>query len=722
MTTSNIFLDEIDSIYEEPEEEDITEENIFFSDIPTQSPEEKLPKIAKKAEQARSALTETTKRSPRYLMQGAIGSALGRLLLSPAGIPLLIASVATPGAIKGQLLDEEAFERELPQRIRDALDLPEFKPEVAQKASQDLYQKIAGPRGPIDRLVQAPFELAGIETEPQTPGEEAIRFSSELISGLGGPETFTQLVFEELPSSLKRFFNNKPQELLKKLIGKEPLPDSVYDTATKILEEFQEREALQAPKSLQGRISKGGKPLEVSPPKDVKGEITEAPHGPSEQLIFEEAGETISPHKFSTEFEGGTTQYKAIQETAKEARKVLNEAYDAAEQAYQNTSDIYPNLVTRLEEARDKILARRDPKLLNTAEKNVVDSINNLLDSLVTSDGSFIEQPVSVLLKTAKSWSSKLSHEEIFGDVKRFLSKLIPDINEAGLAAVERQGISPDLLRDADRMYADWASRYANDEISPYLQTSIRNPEALFRKSLSDEGTYRAVKGALEGSAFEDVISNATAREIATTRLDKYLKDIKKVGNVDYEKEIRNLEPLIGEKPTQDIDKYLRNKKKEIYPEPKPPFKAERKPIGRTPLPSPLKGAEKKVSQFLEMSPEEIIKKGKTRSGLKELKKELEKTPRGKNLYNMFRRQRIRDVLQENQLTRKMKGKDLFNVLNKRENFEILSELIGEEETRAALDAAKELADKRFSSEALSKIGKNVLALKFYRILLEMLP
>lgn len=714
---SNIFLDMF-SPKQEPQVEE-TSDNIFLNMFPKK---EKVPPSASSLESARKGVLQKVKESPRLLMQGALGTALGRILFSPAGVGGVIAPIAIPGAIQQSLQEEEEFHRDLPPRLKKALDLPEFKPEVAKKASKELYGKITGKEGPLNRLVQLPFEAAGIDTEPQNETEQAVKNVGEIVTSLGGAKQFSELIFKELPEGVKNFFKNDAADLLNRLVGNEKLPESVYETAEKILGEVNQIEAPTKAASLNGRVTRSNERLNVHPPTEVRGQLPQEPPTPNEQRIRDQFRQSITPAPRISEHQMGESQIRRVQEVAREARSEVNQAYDVAEEAYQGLADIYPNLVNRLQESRERILSGRNLNLLNSAESNVITSIDNLLSSLTTEEGAFIEQPVSSLLRTAKSWSSKLNHEEIFGDVKRFLSNLIPEINNSALQAVQRQGGNPELMREADRIYSGWAQRFANDEIAPYLHRTIRNPEALARKSISDEGTYRALHEALEGTAYQEPILSHLNAEIAESRLDPFLKDLEKVNSPQYAKEIRDIRDVIGENPTANLDATLRRSRGEHFPERNRPFRAEKRVIGRAPLPSPIEKSAKEISQFLDKKPEDILRMAKTRSGLKNLKETLDKSSKGKLLYKQLKGQKIRDILLEGKISSKPTGKNLHDLLNKRENFEILSELMGEDATMEALSAAKKISEKRLTPDALKKIGANAVTLKFYKELMHLFP
>src|SRR5271170_788950 len=158
--TTNRFLKQLNrpSSQEEEEEEnkkDVYTSNRFLRQIKRREP--KLPFIVKANEKLVQGAQKLGKEvvNPRNLMQGAIGAAKGTLYTSPAAVPAIVGELALPGAIEQSIREEEEFHRDLPPRLREALDLPEFKPDVARQASQNLINKITGGKGIVEAVIGA---------------------------------------------------------------------------------------------------------------------------------------------------------------------------------------------------------------------------------------------------------------------------------------------------------------------------------------------------------------------------------------------------------------------------------------------------------------------------------------------------------------------------------------------------------------------------------------
>jgi hypothetical protein len=105
------------------------------------------------------------------------------------------------------------------------------------------------------------------------------------------------------------------------------------------------------------------------------------------------------------------------------------------------------------------------------------------------------------------------------------------------------------------------------------------------------------------------------------------------------------------------------------------------------------------------LTPEELLYKFNSRSGIKELKKSLkpedfEKLAEAK-AYEIFRESRVKS---------QPTGTDLFNTLNKEKNYEFFVEVMGKKETDEFLNLLQEISSKEVANDivlsTLKKLGK----------------
>lgn len=711
--TNNRFLKQLQKeVPDEDEEEkkvDKRSSNRFLRQIKERPPE--LPTTVK----ASQGLTEGTKKigkevlNPRNLMQGALGAAKGALYTSPAAVPAILGELALPGAIEQNIQDEEQFERDLPESVRRALDLPKFDPKIAREASKNLLNKVTGGKGVVDAAIGAPFRAAGVETEPQTGTEAATRNTVELITALGGPKGFTNLVFDHLPSALKGLFKNKQGALEQMLVGDEPLPKSVYESAQKALGELQaNEEAIRAAQklpevprpptgespSLAGRVKPGGEDIGLRPP----------PTKPPKSLD-EDIGRIFSESTFKNTTEGGKAIKNEVMKLDEAAYRNVNKLYQRSRELNANVDDIHPNLVNSLSERLEGLQKIPEP---SGPQKQLITALENIIKELAeVSEGKVAGyKPISnqTLIDQIQSLRQKVDYDFAHGDARNIFKPTINDIQNSVRSVAEQSGNKEALqaFDEARSAYKDWVTTFDNDYLRPIRDIQNRDYSKMF-KGAQDVDEFNELKNILQKSPEGTQISDALRRDIVNKYLGKYTDKPVQSSIKDFNKDLRELEAVITpEQATEVRNKFLEGKRTQM-----PKFKA-------TPV-------EQKAAKFLEEKPEDISRRFDTRSGIKEIKKDLSKTDNGKEIYDTLKRQKVRDILRENQIEKDFTGNDLYKTLNKRENFELLSELIGEEETEAARLLAKDLGKKQVRKQNLKKVAEHAVALKFLKYVFPLL-
>ena len=647
--------------------------------------------------------------NPRNLMQGALGAAKGAIYTSPAAVPAILGEVALPGAIEQSIQEEEEFERDLPPRLRQALDLPKFDPSTARKASKDLLNKVTGGKGILDAAVAAPFTAAGIETEPQTPTEEATKNTVELITALGGPKGFTNLVFDHLPAALKGFFKNKQGALEQMLVGDEPLPKSVYESSQKALAELQANEdairtaqklpqpqplqSAQSP-SLAGRVTQNAEAIGLRPPSNKPA-----------KSIDEDIGRIFSPSSFKNTTEGGKAIKNEVMKLDEAAYRNVNKLYQRSRELNANVEDIHPNLVNSLNEKLEGLQKIPEP---SGPQKQLITALENIIGELAeVSEGKIAGyKPISnqTLIDQIQSLRQKVDYDFAHGNAKNIFKPTINDIQSSVRGVAEQSGNKEALqaLDEANAAYRDWVTTFDSDYIRPIRDIQNRDYSKMF-KGAQDVDEFNELKKILEKSPEGSQISDALKRDLVSKYLGKYSDKPVQSSLKEFNRDLKELEAVISpEQATEVRSKFLEGKKSQT-----PKFKAT--------------SQEQKAAKYLDEKPEAISRRFDTRSGIKEIKKDLNKTENGKEIYDTLRRQKVRDILRENNIEKEFTGNDLYKTLNKRENFELLSELIGEQETEAARVLAKQLGKKQVRKQNIKQIAGHAVALKFLKYVFPLL-
>src|SRR6185369_4710770 len=115
---------------------------------------------------------------------------------------------------------------------------------------------------------------------------------------------------------------------------------------------------------------------------------------------------------------------------------------------------------------------------------------------------------------------------------------------------------------------------------------------------------------------------------------------------------------------------------------------------------------------IMKITPEQAIRMSETPTGLKTLK---EKLPN--KLYESIGKRKIKDILYEGKVEHQFKGDELYKQINKGENYDLLVELLGEEEAADLLVSSKGISNKKVTVEALKKAGMKLGTLKTLLIL-----
>lgn len=712
----------------------------------------------------------------RLAMQAAIGLGKGAIYSSPAAVPALAGEVALPGAIQNVI--GELLESDIEHQALYPGEFPALNREQIEKGAQEAEESLLGGEGLVGGLISSPFRAAGIETNPQTGAEKTTRGITEFLAllksgkadneslkkaavtafaGQAGKETLIQMGVPEWVADLLGIgaasalahatpktkytgpksksaavveeriaseppgggppggsgpieeFRNKiksnlvTEEDLLKNFSKQKIANTKFETAEKALEEITGK-----PKEL--KTSRGPLGIEVKAPekssqKQLNG-IVEKPEGP---------GAVISELEFETEAAGGRAQNITIRENAANARREVSEAYKEAEENYKNINSIADKaLLTELKYEAAKIRESAKP---NTAESVVLKTIEDVIDHYIVRNGV----SVRTLIRTSDSISGMANYELPFTGPKDILKTVANALDRAAIRAIENNGGNAELQRLANRKYGEWANKYANDDVSPFLERTVNNPESLFRQSIDDEGAYRAVQSALHDSPRAKEFTDAMARQVAEKKMGKFKDD--EIGSSEYRRALRNLEALIGHENSAAYDQALRQairipRPKDIVPT---NTKESSKKLAHriTSVPESTKIA-MKVAKYKDTNPEEIISKLKSRSGIKELKKDFPKKS-----FDMLVEQEARSILHEGKIEKTFAGDDLYRILNKESNFEIFAEILGTEEANLLREAAKNIGKQNMSSErlknslfSLTKQGaKIVLGLKAFNVL-----
>lgn len=464
--------------------------------------------------------------------------------------------------------------------------------------------------------------------------------------------------------------------------------------------------------------------------------------------------------------ERGRNLSNRIKENAKNDRVPVTEAYKQAEQITSAHADIYPDLAKKVDDliAELESITRR-----NSGQEMVYQQAKAVRDLVGTSDG-LLKQNARKLIIQSDSASQLANYELPYTGYKGKIKSLVKDINESVINSLIRSGKKTEAqaVIHADKLYSRWANKYLGDQISPYLESKNLHPESLSITPTKNPESYRAVKNAI-GSR-DDALINSIDRDIVADKLNRYYQDPKQLNTREYQKDLSNVQQLIGKDKAADVDYFLRkhsektskyseemHKQSEFVrkhiSEPGTKLTKKSESIKLNQLAEKISKKEKERISFNKeaelkykhdlkrlkdqdrLSQKEYIQAKKaheklvkeemakipdadsilgmlnSRSGIRELKKIT-----SEQNFNTITKQKMRSILRENNIEKELTGDSLYRVLNNEKNYEIFSEIIGEQETEAARLAAKFAGKREIAIDTIKDLAKKKMILKFLGI------
>lgn len=635
--------------------------------------EERLPELKKKfphlnwpekidREKYLKSLEEATNAVPTVSnIAGAIEEKTGLPLAPKTNLDKAIRFVTSMGGFKAGTLTEKMMAGLKSQATKDALELAGVPEPIAEGLAiyHGLHTKTPGPH-------KVPSTAEATLTSGEPPG--------------GGPSPS-----EPPGDAVATAEARKP-----KIAPRERLPQATSQLEMK-------EQAIEALKPAERKLPEG-KPLgiehKITP---IEKEVAPLTHRVKRE---EELGRVVSKEAFKSEAEAGREISGDIKKIAAEERKPVEEAYKKAKQTTEGHVDTYAPLAHK----NDKVIEELEAIEKRNAGEEAVYQQARAIRNLVGQPDAYIEQNASRLIAQSDSMAQLAKYELPYTGYKGRIKKMVRDINEAVISSLQAAGKDAASVVHADKLYGRWADRFLGDEIEPYLNKKILDPEQLARRLTKDEAVYRAVKKAL--GERNSSLFNKIDRELLHNRIDKYYKNPSLVNSKEYTKDLSNLQQLIGKEKTANVDAFLR--KKQLAAE---HHALPRQKIREGPIPSKSSlNLKEKVEERIPKSPqdfksvEDIDKAFRSRSGIRKLKKQLKDAGK-EELFTQLAEQKIIELFREGKYgAKKLKGKDIVEVIDK--HHEVLNELMGEDTVDTLYKTGVEHLDNEVKLDMLKNLGK----------------
>lgn len=404
-------------------------------------------------------------------------------------------------------------------------------------------------------------------------------------------------------------------------------------------------------------------------PKDHFGQIEKSLKDTLEPFTKEVAFEeriAAKPFKTSEEAVG------SLRSEIKKIEKPIAEKFD---QEYEKMGKIAKNievLPTKLFHDADQLL-KSIPEIkissFGNKEKKLVSALEELINQVaeVTPNGNLIGyKPIDVqkLIDIKRQIGSS---RNLDGKLKR-LYGLVEDAISEGLATKGKSVLN--RYKDLNKRYSEFINDFFPDNLE-----KLKNAKNLnFNKTFSD---------LIDADTFRDLERILNRSQRGRELLDKLRREIfsKSAKSGLTSREANELKQVLGKGKENLVDSFIARQK------PKPKFTAQ--------------------------EPEELLSRMNSRSSIRRLKKELDVVRGGDRLFKDLKEAKVDEILSRGKIHPNSTVKEVYDLLNNKKNFEILSELEGAGPTFEQLQVfGKELETKKYDKIAkmlMKNIGKETL-------------
>jgi hypothetical protein len=487
---------------------------------------------------------------------------------------------------------------------------------------------------------------------------------------------------------------------------------------------------------LKGRVKPDGKDIGFKPD----------PPYTKDASLSDEVGSVVSKNKIDNPYEAGNSQSKIVMSSADSDYQIVKGLYKESDALQANISSEQPQLVQELNFLKQEIEKIPFPSTVNARKLNAV---KNILDVLLEKIGTTGEEAIyafapvenKILLDQAKDLRQALSYDFTLGDSKKIIMPVIEALENAAERAAIEQGntAAVEASKKSRAAYREWSQTYNNDYINPYRDLSNKSYIQKFDNSLNVDN-YIQLDNVLNKTYEGQQLSQATRRKLVNDKLQKFTENPKNALTESFDETLNELKPILKEGEEQAIrQKFIQARKKPYIPakkaervvEPKEPdFKAQPK-FKEPKEPTKPKGVEKithvkvpikgelepskemiAISKKMKITPEKAMESMDSVTGIKNLRNELSKTEPGQKLMARVEKEKMKDLFYKGKVKPQFKGNEIRDILNEGSNFDVVSELIGEDAAIDMLNSAQKIGNNAYTLSTLKDLATKASTLK----------
>lgn len=452
--------------------------------------------------------------------------------------------------------------------------------------------------------------------------------------------------------------------------------------------------------SLRGRVTEAGEDIGIRP----------APSRPDPANLKQNVANSVYPSEIYNKTRTGIGYKDQITSIAEERLNPISELYNEYNSRVEGLSTVHAEMVHNLNE---KAIRLRKISQRSSVQEQLLGGIEAILeDTAVIVDGRVTglrPYELTTLSDQIQSFNYMVSHDFIRGDPKNIFLPIIEDLKNGLESATIRLGEqeAADILRSANTQYRGWKGTYDTPYIKQFRDPANEDFSGLYSGVEKSSDNFNKVRRIVDATPEGRELLGATQREITKKALDKFTKDPRNIPAGELQREFRELETILTPEQLSAVREDFQTAQRR-FPE----------KVRQVKMPEKISNDVQAIRKYLDLEPEAIEKMGKSVSGIRKLRKALSTTERRKEIFDKFAERRVRDILSGDQVKPRYSGKDLYEVMNKKKNYELISELTSPKTAQETLEIAEQIGDRRITIENVKKYtGKVIGKALHYRII-----
>lgn len=425
---------------------------------------------------------------------------------------------------------------------------------------------------------------------------------------------------------------------------------------------------------------KSGKPREGRP-LEGRVNVQERPDYQNQLL------NRIAPQEFENSYQAGENLKTAANDIKRPIQEEFNQRFNAInEQVAQIPAGPQPQLANTL----NNFLTQNEGSLLlgeSAAEARVLAAARRLRDQLQV-EGGLIGVSLSDLMKTKTTLGDVANFEFGGSNFESAYKHLVAEVDSAIMRTLQQH--NPELaevFQELKTEYSAFKDMFENKNVMPLFEPKNENYNAMIDSFIKNPDKLRSL---------EDIFyNNPRGQQLINQIKRDYAQRVISQPNVTN-REIRDLANVLGPQFNEDVARFMHDREYDLaHPTPlarrgHPLDVQVQRPVtdatGRS-LTGRAKEsantARKKMYNYLkDKSSDQIVKMMDSVENIRKLKKTLELTEEGKNLFKELSRYKIMNMIDKkmtNNLTEQVKLGTFSNLLKSSEEMAIAKELLGTE-------------------------------------------